>query len=449
MNIFKKALIVALSIGLISVPTVTKEVEAATTYYFKPGVWNVDGAVFYAWTWGKTDAWAKATDSDGDGVFEFTMPNDNTNLLFTRQKNGTTNPNWSNVWNQTSDTSIPTNGNNCLSITGWENGDFKWEKYTVPTVNYTVSYYDDSTLLTSEEVGEKSNLKIDKFFEKEGYRFEGWYLDSGLTTKATGEESVTSDISIYAKYVEAEDYRVYFNTTSLLGGDKIYVYSFLSVDKSSNAEWPGVEASKDETSGLWYYDIDASKSWDYIIFNGGKDKQQTIDLSLSYENTIYTIGEKDGEKYTASSTLLDTVTAQLGVNYTYNSETNKLNEVTSASLRFATNEITKPTYTVTSYGMTIAFGGAAKDVVWTSEEIVEKEGKISWSGVVTNIPTSYFNVKVTVECFVMIGETKVVVSNSREVTIVSLANTYIEEHSEELEPVQKAACQYIVDSVAA
>ena len=464
MNIFKKALIVALSIGLISVPTVTKEVSANTTDDSKE-TWSAIGTI-------NGTSWNTDFDLAYDSVddrYELAIAL-NANEEFKIRLNhswsksigygGNTGAGISTyLSNSGGNFKVKTTGNYILwvkddKVANYGDNSYGFGIEKVTAKYYNIVHYDkDGAELSSESVIENSTYNP-KFAEVEGYMLEGWYSDAGLTQKVEKGTKITSDLNLYPKYIECSDYYVYFDDNNTLG-ETVYVYMYRdSTDGANNGNWPGVAAEKD-SSGLWRFQVDASKTYSKIIFNGGEGKEQTANLELSYKNTIYTISEKDNEsKYTASTTLLDTVTAQLGVNYTYDSETNELNEVTSASLRFAageeTNEITKPTYTVTSYGMTIAFGGAAKDVVWTSEEIVENDGKISWSGVVTNIPASYFNVKVTVECFVMIGETKVVVSNSREVTIASLANEYVEKAEElELEPVQKEACQYIVDSVAA
>ena len=100
MNIFKKALIVALSIGLISVPTVTKEVEAADdrTIYLNANTsyWNKDGAKFDAWVWGSSqaDKWIDFVDYDGDGVYVSSIPSDATGIKFIRRGPNQTSHSW-------------------------------------------------------------------------------------------------------------------------------------------------------------------------------------------------------------------------------------------------------------------------------------------------------------------------------------------------------------------
>ena len=85
MNIFKKALIVALSVGLISVPSATKEVEAAgqKELFLTPNSnWKVDNARFAAYFFGNGEKWVSMTDSDKDGVYEVMAPNGFPNVIF-------------------------------------------------------------------------------------------------------------------------------------------------------------------------------------------------------------------------------------------------------------------------------------------------------------------------------------------------------------------------------
>ena len=139
MNIFKKALIVALSVGLISVPTVTKEVEAAAmtggeVLYLTPNSnWKVDNARFAIYVFGTGDAWESMTDDDGDSVYEVTVPIGNwTNVIFCRMNPNTTDNNWNNKWNQTSDLVYDGTKNHYTVAEGtWDKGGGEWSTFGV------------------------------------------------------------------------------------------------------------------------------------------------------------------------------------------------------------------------------------------------------------------------------------------------------------------------------
>ena len=302
MNLFKKALIAVLGLGLVVAPSANRHVEevhAATTktIYLHTGgssLWNQAGAYFWVHSWGSTTEDTKMVATKDKDIFKVDVNASNNSIIFCRNNPANTTIPWNGVWNQTADLTIPS-GKNMYTITGWRQSEGKWSSYTEPTTTYTVSYYDGTTKLDSAEFNEGAELTV-IFNEKEGYRLEGWYSDAALTKKLTGTETVNGDISVYAKYVAAEDYKVYLDDNEVFG-DTVYAYAWRdSTDGGKNAEWPGVALTKDE-NGLWRYDVDSSQTYTKIIFNGGQDKEQTVDLELTYENSLYTLGEKTEGKY--------------------------------------------------------------------------------------------------------------------------------------------------------
>ena len=141
MNIFKKALLIALSAGLLSVPSTldkVETVEAASetrTIYLNPSSnWKEANAHFEAWAWGgsSADAWYDFTDNDSDGYYEISIPTDRTGMKVVRKAPGQTH-NWTN-WAESGDITI-SSSNNCLSNSGW-NTSFTWSTYT-PAVQVT------------------------------------------------------------------------------------------------------------------------------------------------------------------------------------------------------------------------------------------------------------------------------------------------------------------------
>ena len=121
------ALIIVMTILMTLVATaIPASAATTTTLYFNPGVWNKDGAIFRAWTWGGTsaDAWVVLSDPDGDGIFEGQMPSDRTDIIFLRAQSGTTE--WNGEWNRHQ---IKTStGKNCYSMSDWSAG--SWSTIT-------------------------------------------------------------------------------------------------------------------------------------------------------------------------------------------------------------------------------------------------------------------------------------------------------------------------------
>ena len=163
-------------------------------------------------------------------------------------------------------------------------------------VYHTVTHHSkDGSVLKTEEVLENSTYNP-AFEEVEGYRLEGWYTNSELTTKLEKGTAIKTDYNLYPRYVEAEDYIVYFEDVDATFGEKVNVYMYSdSFDGHYNAGWPGTAIEKDVNKG-WVVDVDASKSFDKIIFNDGK--LQTINLDLSSANngdTFVLSSSKDSE----------------------------------------------------------------------------------------------------------------------------------------------------------
>ena len=116
---------------------VAQETTQKLPIYFKPNSnWTQAGAWFSAYFFGSSgSAWAKLTDTDGDGYYECRIPDGNwTNVIFVRQDPATTECGFS--WNQTNDLSMPNGNNNCYTVTAgaWSYGGGSWGKYTA---NYT------------------------------------------------------------------------------------------------------------------------------------------------------------------------------------------------------------------------------------------------------------------------------------------------------------------------
>ena len=56
------------------------------------------------------------TDSNGDGIYEVAKASGYPSIIFVRMNPGNQTNDWSNKWTQTNDLTIPTNGNNCCTI---------------------------------------------------------------------------------------------------------------------------------------------------------------------------------------------------------------------------------------------------------------------------------------------------------------------------------------------
>ncbi len=161
------------------------------------------------------------------------------------------------------------------------------------TVEYcTVTHYKkDGTQLNTEQVLKNSTYNP-AFEEEEGYKLEGWYSDQALTKKVEKGSKITTNINLYPKYIEAKDYVIYFSDENATFGSAPTVYMWAeALDGHTNESWPGAVMEKD-TQGRYYVEIDASKSYDKVIFtNGSSEAKQTTNLDLNaYNEDTYVLG---------------------------------------------------------------------------------------------------------------------------------------------------------------
>ena len=207
MNIFKKALIVALSIGLISVPTVTKEVEAADTTriyldteYCKSW-WSDGGARIFASSNSVAEVELKSFVSWERSFYYFDVVSSDKKITVKRYS-----PDKKQTWNSFTIQNATYSSKNMFKI--WDNGGgSNWEYTTV----YHLTYVDDGVETDTAAIsGWGVATTIATPAAKEGYEFGGWYstptFDEG--TLVTGDYSKVFkpfvDNKVYAKWIELE-----------------------------------------------------------------------------------------------------------------------------------------------------------------------------------------------------------------------------------------------------
>ncbi len=87
--------------------------DVADKVYLNPGdEWSSDGSMYGAWCWTSPNVggqWVVPTDSDGDGVWEFVIPDGCDMILFVDFKDGADVMDWSNARTQTGDMNVPSN----------------------------------------------------------------------------------------------------------------------------------------------------------------------------------------------------------------------------------------------------------------------------------------------------------------------------------------------------
>ena len=321
MNLFKKALIAVLGLELVVAPSANKQVEevqaaagGTATLKLSSSTWGSANAYYTIHYWGGDTAtsWPGSKFNAGKaakGSVEITANYDetSTNCIIIRWGDSACTKEW-NRWDYF-DKNTMTTKYNYFTNTSWDSCSSTYVASTVEKAKYTYTYYDGSEKLGTDTLIEGDTWN-GKFFEKEGYRFEGWYTDANLTKAYATGTLATANTSLYAKYVEAEDYKIYFDDNGIFGAT-VDAYFF---GPNGDNGWPGKSMTK-EANGLWSYTVDASKGFNSVIFGNGENKTlstgdenskwaQTVDLSLDFDKTVlYTLGAKDSKqenKYVAT-----------------------------------------------------------------------------------------------------------------------------------------------------
>ena len=97
--------------------------------YFKPSEnWLSDNARFAVYVWNDSkNSWLNLKDSNGDGIYEATLPSGTYNeCIFTRMNPSSSSNNWDNVWNRTGDLGLSNNNNYFMIADGWNVSDGTW-----------------------------------------------------------------------------------------------------------------------------------------------------------------------------------------------------------------------------------------------------------------------------------------------------------------------------------
>ena len=181
-NSIKRFLSLALALLMVfsMMPQITLGAEAATpdTLYLKPnGNWTQAGARFAAYFFGNGEKWISMTDSDGDDIYEVSVPSGYPSVIFCRMDPGKAANSWDTKWNQTADLTVPTDGKNQYTVKDgtWDKGGGTWSVYTAPAApvehTYTVAGASGlcgkewDTTYTANDMVKQSNGTYTKVFE--------------------------------------------------------------------------------------------------------------------------------------------------------------------------------------------------------------------------------------------------------------------------------------------
>ena len=123
-------LVLTMLVGMTVVASAAKTTTDTTLYLTPNANWKQDKARFALYTWDGGDKWFDMKDTDGDGVYECTIPAGIENIIFCRMNPNAAANNWNNKWNQTADLKYNGSSNHYTVKEGtWDKGGGTWSTF--------------------------------------------------------------------------------------------------------------------------------------------------------------------------------------------------------------------------------------------------------------------------------------------------------------------------------
>ena len=301
MKIIKKLFLVALSAGLLSVPSQLEKVEAAnitgnTNLYLIPGTWDASSARFSAYFYNNSsNNWVSMSDSYNDGIFEVSAPAGTwSNVIFCRMNPSTTENKWDNKWNQTGNLTYD-GSNNLFKVTQWDSQTTGWTKYNSSTFNIAGSFNGWNL----EAMNQRNGIfEYSVTLEKNEYKFK---LNCGEWLGNNG----TIENTTYNTSVDGWSFNINEGDCTLKATGGTYVFKYNSLTNKLIVE--NIHALFNS-----YYN-DGSYTKDSILYTNEMSDAETkkyfhASADIKYRRTVYSSNgltmttSTDGDTYSGEST---------------------------------------------------------------------------------------------------------------------------------------------------
>lgn len=300
--------------------------NARTLYLVPNSNWTQDSPKFSAYYFGGTITKGAFTDflTSADAThYEATVPDGAATVIFVRHNPAATSPDWTentNMWNQTSDLTIPTDGKNCYTVAdgAWSKGTGTWSTYTPPVVTEPIVKF-GADVPTSVEVNTEITLSAtsenfsgdisyaysvkvpdaEDFTAIEGNSYTptaaGTYTIKVVAT--SGEESDEEEMTLTVKAaakdiairVQIPDGLTSWETTAP------YLWNW-NDDDGIAGNFVAMTAEDDN----WYSATVHAATINFIVVNGnswsGNNARQTVDVIGVTASGCYVLGNATGKK---------------------------------------------------------------------------------------------------------------------------------------------------------
>lgn len=280
------------------------------TIYLTPGVWNADGAKYaiYYFRDGGSSGWTDLLTANDCGMSAEIPQWNGVKVDAVRLNSSATSGNWTDKWNQTSDITI--SSNNSIVITGWNESDYNYTTYALPT--YTISYAKGSVPTgggsitgskadESKTCGTAFTLPSSAVFTTTGYTQDGWATeDGGSKDYNLGGSYTTNAAQAFYPHWNANNYTLTWN---LDGGTVTTAGTGAAVDatgspSSSVAYYTAITAPVVEKEGYNFTGWNTTPATNMPATNTTYTAQWSL---KSYTVTWYAGGTSAGNITTAGS----------------------------------------------------------------------------------------------------------------------------------------------------
>ena len=292
-KIFVALLVVLTLLMSMAVVASAAKTTSPTTLVLTPNAnWKADNARFAAYTWDGGDQWFDMTDTDGDGVYECTIPAGIENIIFCRMNPSASANNWNNKWNQTADLVYDgTNNHYTVKEGTWDKGGGTWSFFETGECVHAPSGEGEVTkAATCTENGEIAHT-----CSKCG---EGYTIVDLAKGHSYGADGICTTCSAEAVYIIAGDVMRDTNDQYVTGDNStIFVTSWDVTDEDNKLVYDAdlgafVKVYNGVAAGEYHFKVTLDKSWGVSYgANGGVDNCY---IKVASDGSTVTITFKNG-----------------------------------------------------------------------------------------------------------------------------------------------------------
>ncbi len=287
------AIIVALMLVL-TVPVMSVSADGSTVLFFTPNAnWKSDNARFavYLWKQGGAYTWINMTDSNSDGVYEAVTPQEYKNLIFCRMDCNSAENNWDNVWNQTSNLSLPTDGNNHYTVKSgtWSNGGGEWSYFDSPVCIHIPA--GEGTLVKEPTCNAEGEISYTCSECGENYT-----ITVSVTGHRYNEQSICTDCGKEFVYIIAGNVMKYEGEYRSGDNSTLFVSSWDIEDENNRMKYdPDAELHikiyKNVAAGEYHFKVVENGSWSTSYGDGDENYYLKVEKDGSTVTIIFSEGD--------------------------------------------------------------------------------------------------------------------------------------------------------------